>query len=420
MLCCCLLSITIAVLWISIFSCFIEAAANLNQVVNSIGFVHMRKAGGSQFVDIVESYMKMLECFGKEVYQPVGAYGIQDGRVSDKTGTMCPNISLAHVEFSCLDGQTLLDSLDEHEGPRLNERFALVTVLRDPIERIGSQAFYGPRNTFGVREINKEVYRLCTTERKRVPRLDDARHFVKSNPKSNFTDFLSQCADQAVANTLERIRSNATMWRAWFEGDVGFGDAYMPNYYIKRLSNLPMTRRYYPVFQRSVECVRNLTASVASTSSDVDSAAQVSFKSIRGECEKSDYLVMKELLSTTECKNARLESEFDPATALAVSKKLLDRHFTVLVLENIKKHPELMTRQLAHVLKLSTEYVQRVLQYRKARQNPGMIHIESSYRETMPLEVVRYLEETNKEDILLYNYIKEKQLRDVQKYLLQS
>ena len=354
--------------------------------------------GGSQFVDIVESWMKTLECFGKEVHQSVGAFGIQDGKVSEKTISNCPNISLAHVEYSCLDGAAMIESLDSHEGRRLNENFTLVTVLRDPIERIGSQAFYGPRNTFGVREINHAVDELCSTSSKRVKRLDDARHIIKTNPKNEVTDFLRTCSERAVSETLAKIRTNSSMWHAWFQGDVGFGDSYMPNYYIKRLSALPMWSRERRKFDSSIGCLKNIT------------------DNLHGECEKNNYLVMKELLASCECGSPRVHDIFNPAYALGISKELLDEHFVVLVLEHIKSHPEYFAEQLSQVLKQTPEEVDKVLQYPLARQNSGMVHVESSYRELMPAEIVTHLEEENKEDILLYNHIKEKQLKEMRRW----
>jgi hypothetical protein len=365
------------------------SAAGIISVHNTIGFVHMRKAGGSHFVDIVESWMKYLGCIGTDVYQTVGAYGIQSGRVSDKTISLCPNISLAHIEYSCLDGEALLENLDAHSSCRLNDNFTLVTVIRDPLERIGSQAFYGPRNTFGLREINREVDHLCSKGQKRVKRLEDARHIIKTTPKNEFTKFLQQCSDQAVANALKRIKNNSSMWYEWFENDLGFGDAYMPNYYIRRLASKPTSKVALHSLVTSADCVRNITASPTG-----------------GICVKnSNYLVMKELLGSCECRMSDPRWEFDPVHSLQVAKELLDKHFTVILLEYLDSHPDTYLNQLSSVLKISPDEVAKVLAFHKARQNSGILQFGGSYTDLMPQEILEHLEKTNSFDIQLYSHL---------------
>jgi len=94
----------------------------------------------------------MLEhgCIGKE--EKVGVRGVKNGIPVDmldpkyhihysENTTKCPNVNMLHEEISSIDGFYML-RLPER-GARKDHTLTLLTTIRDPIERIGSQAFYG-------------------------------------------------------------------------------------------------------------------------------------------------------------------------------------------------------------------------------------------------------------------------------------
>ena len=123
----------------------------------SIAVLHMRKAAGSQVLGFITDWMRINDCFPHPLLY-VSTYGIQNGKsrqepidvdeelLSKLTALRpkCPYVNVIHEEYKSIDGKLLSTLINSNIKKYSNISF--ITTLRNPIERIGSQAFYGPGN----------------------------------------------------------------------------------------------------------------------------------------------------------------------------------------------------------------------------------------------------------------------------------
>ena len=118
----------------------------------SIAVLHMRKAAGSQILGFITDWMRINNCFHHPLLY-VSTDGIQNGKSLQELDeiispiplpTPCPYINVVHEEFKSIDGKLLRKLISSRISYQVNISF--ITTLRDPIDRIGSQAFYGPGN----------------------------------------------------------------------------------------------------------------------------------------------------------------------------------------------------------------------------------------------------------------------------------
>lgn len=168
----------------------------------------------------------------------------------------CPHFSLVHNEVDCLNGMKLLASpvnqhlpplsqaqlfnlTDDHSGRSIRSRRPLTatavtlparlvyfTTLRDPIERIGSQAFYyggvGRNTMYAIAKTmcgNGNAIDLC---------------------KAHDQHSLCSCSKKAAAAAQEALKFRPELWFEWFNrsSDKNWqADFYASNYYTRRLTS---------------------------------------------------------------------------------------------------------------------------------------------------------------------------------------
>ena len=95
-------------------------------------------------------------------------------------------------------------------------------------QRIGSQAFFG-KLSVGYRLLWQSVYNDCDTTSPPIPHCNTMPNYRKRYPD------ICNCIDRVKERTLDTLKRNSSMWFRWFQAQ-GFGDEYMPNYYVRRLN----------------------------------------------------------------------------------------------------------------------------------------------------------------------------------------
>lgn len=146
----------------------------------------------------------------------------------------CYAFDFVHEEFSCLDPRVFSQIVPRSQ--RLDAAFKIFTIFRDPIERIGAQAFYGAESV-GFRTLEDTITTNCYSIDNRdhlsiAIEIRECEKMKGRNQKilSNFCECIYKFADEG----LKILKTNATLWFEWFKSQT-FNDAYMPNYFIKRL-----------------------------------------------------------------------------------------------------------------------------------------------------------------------------------------
>ena len=415
-------------------------------VHNAVGFVHLRKAGGTNWLAMLKAWMVGTGCIPLNAVPFVGSYGIQQGRLNERCKSHCPDFNLAHIEWGCVDGEALLRVLPDHSNSmsskRLGDRYALAAVIRDPIERVGSQAFYGIGN-FGPKLIRDSIRAACSTPERLVSSVAQAKTDCKHNmiPQN-----MCGCARETYDTMIRNISTNSALWFNYFKKEM-YGDGYMSNYYIKRLNNhIEPNPERISAFNASVECIKMDAAAAAG---DVK----------EGSCGKSGLDTMKDLFlqkctmnwspapdqtatptaaPTQELKSTRRKHRerervvmdtrrprFDATRSLEVAKQLLDKHFRVFVLELDHSNPHHFIDALADVLRVPREAVAGPILHEHAKTNAGVLHSEDatrtehavySYRTVMPADVQAFLERENAEDMALFEYVKARQEKELVQY----
>ena len=155
--------------------------------------------------------------------------------------TKCPRVNYIHEEMSCLDAQLMMELPTRGESVAIP--FAFLTTIRDPIERIGSQAFYGSKSIGHV--IIKDMlqtsnltqcarYKNMTAEQMKLvnPTAIGSSCSTDNHAAKNPT---CVCFSDAMTRAMDNIRVNESAWFNWINNVVGFSDEYMSNYFIKRL-----------------------------------------------------------------------------------------------------------------------------------------------------------------------------------------
>ena len=236
----------------------IEAISDKELPVLKLAFLHMRKSGGTHINKILTEFMVEHDCMAKgvdpKIEQKVGVRGIRDGVPLDMTDfsryhinytehpPRCKGINMIHEEMLSFDGREYLAEGFPQRGHRADKSFSLLTTIRDPIERIGSQAFYGKYSV--ARTVVSDLIRnnpdpscdyykeLLKTKQGFNPIVENE---VCSIPLSGPRNVACECFRSAMNQTREIIRTNETVWFHWIKNVVGYQDEYMSNYFIKRL-----------------------------------------------------------------------------------------------------------------------------------------------------------------------------------------
>lgn len=159
-------------------------------------------------------------------------------------------MDIVHNEYSCTRGADMIKRpslrppFAVYQGHTL--RYAAITTIRDPIERIGSQAFY--RQGVGLAQLHKVAKANCGHEAV----IYTCK--VKRDPKA------CECSNKALLETKEILRSNDKLWFEWiFQSTAGnfIGDFYSANYYVRRIGyslNKPLASPMLDCIEKSKPC----------------------------------------------------------------------------------------------------------------------------------------------------------------------
>jgi hypothetical protein len=364
-----------------------------------------------------------------------------------------PRLKLAHIEWGCVDGETLLRVLSDHNNSmsskQLSDKYALAAVIRDPIERVGSQAFYGGRGNFG-QLIRDSIRTTCSTPERDVSSVTRAEMYCKRNM---IPQHMCGCAQEIHNAVVRNISTQSALWFDYFKEETYF-DGYMSNYYIKRLNNhIELNLERSAAFNASVECIKVDAPATSATTA----AAVAGDLKVEG-CGKSDLETMKDLflnkciinwspaptptvaptaVSTRSTRRERRERKrivmnrrgppFDATRSLEVAKQLLDKHFRVFVLELDHFNPHYFIDALADVLRVPREAVAGPVlrEHSQKSLKKGALYTEDStstdhtvfsYRTVMPADVQAFLERKNAEDMALFEHVKARQEKELVQY----
>ena len=316
-------------------------------------------------------------------------------------------------------------------GERGVESFSFLTTIRDPIERIGSQAFYG----------SQSVGHIMIKEMLTSSQHPSCKRYTQMSEKDvsliNPTALSSNCGKDehseknvncicfadTIVRAMENIRNNESIWFNWIHNVVGFSDAYMPNYFIKRLvqhtGNVKNQISLASKFFEGLPCTMN-----------------------PGDCKiKDKYALLRSLFPTRGCMLQKDMSQYNITEALSLAKQVLQFQLDFIITEHFDDP------RTVHALELSlqngfsasstfmqrkdnggvmtsserTTYIMNGTVSTKAHnqsggwkqqdvQNSGSIHRrrlkvnKGSYRFDMPPAILKYLEQDNAADIEFYKF----------------
>jgi hypothetical protein len=303
--------------WLSPQTC----GPSVTTPVLGLVFLHMRKSGGTHILHFLSEWLRSHGCFDGMVKKTdiEGVENMNGGRISHRKfqtleyayregHSTCPYIDIYHNEYRCLSGDVVLGFPSaEQLRNNLHTNFKMLTVLRDPIERIGSQFLHTPE-CYGRRHVLQTVERLCGT-RKWLGhcRSDESRGGARSE--------LCKCIYNTTALAFENLKQNESVWFDWFlRSEQGFLEQHVDNYYVKRLGSVPVIKdrpRYYNMIENQ-KCMKQPS-----------------------NCSmKPDVFMLQKMSSFHECiGKPPTEKRYTDQEALATSKELLKDHFYFLIME---------------------------------------------------------------------------------------
>ena len=292
----------------------------------------------------------------------------------------CRNIEFRHYEYSCLHGPSIDMLPPLHDRPPAH--FSLLTILRNPIERHASQFFFvGPGEKYVSRR-NKE---MCHS-----PNSTETSHCVRA---AKHTSECAVCLKQSTEVALLELEQNESVWLSWMTNadDYGFGERYMPNYYVHRFTSgtNPSSRRAIDS-NVALNCFKNNSATCKGDSIDVLSNIAL-----------AEYCVWRD---------RNMED------SLKLSKKILTEQFDFLILEMMKEYRQVTADVISKIFdanyakSISTKDEKKSL---NRKPQPGLMRrtnktIDTTsglyYQSKMPPAVLRKMREQNSLDIDLYEY----------------
>ena len=294
----------------------------------NLAFVHMRKAGGTHLLSVLNQVIRQHNC--TDSTEIVGTSGVQAGIPLDmlkkrnytNVKVKCPNVNMIHIEMSCMRGDDIIQ-LPRRDEMR-NKHFSLFTTLRDPIERIGSQANYG-KHSVGFIVMNDYLQMYCSQFYKRV-----VDNFVYENILCGANPGWPQCHcyKEALSKAKDNIATNESVWLKWIHGAIGFDDRYMPNYYTKRLVGS------FSEFKKKIN---------KKTANSIDCFKQ-------GQCfTENGYMTMVNILKVNDLCPLYYEKN-ETEVALKMAKTLLANHYDFILQERFNDTASLAAfRQALHI-----------------------------------------------------------------------
>jgi len=291
-----------------------------------LGFLHMRKAGGTHIDTIINEFMMEHNCITET--ERVGVRGIKAGVPLDMLRkrnytepSKCPRVNYVHEETTCAEGVLLLDLPNRSLR---KDQFALLTTLRDPIERIGSQAFYSGKSIGHHIIIDMlfsnpleacSMYRNMTLKDKSFVNPTAVSSQCKTKQSGIAKAKACLCFEDTLAKAMSIIRVNETMWFEWMK-NVGYVDEYMPNYFVRRLVRSTNSRKKAPdfvvrAFNRSKSCLM-----------DPEKCSR-----------KNQYAILKDVFPVLGGCSKPGDKQYNVTFALEVAKSLLQNQFDFIITE---------------------------------------------------------------------------------------
>lgn len=241
-------------------------------------------------------------------------------------------------------------------------RYAALTTLRDPIERIGSQAFY--KQGVGLNILQQEAKRLCGKM--------SVFYSCKTQPERDGCD----CYRNVMNSTKAILKNNETLWFQWINQSTPgnfMGDFYSSNYYIKRIGRSKLSKMHRTV----AKCLRQVSA-----------------------CDKvksSSAAIVKNFGHSALCG----AEDVDVVEGLEVAKVLLRDHFEFILTERfVEKYTTDIISKVLH----DPSFLLNHHHLNVSKENFGHVSAVASYTSFMPAAVLEFLHEDNKYDIMLYRY----------------
>jgi hypothetical protein len=266
----------------------------------------------------------------------------------------------------------------------------LFTILREPLQRIGSQAFYS-RGVVGIQTIVQFIVHKChdylsaDNDRTRADDAFESYELCKDLEVQRALDDKVRCHCMFEAHRLAMVelKSNETLWFNWFEHSrrqaSWYHNLYKKNYYLERMfggESLIRNTFYNDTFYAALGCLDRGCD---------DRAAGIN--------------VLHELSAMSYCVKSQFPSPITEDT-LPLAKQLLRSHIDFIIME---KYGEYSTAgAIASVLGADQRDIARISQGTHA--GASKLASSSSYRDIMPPSVVKYLEAENAWDIEFYHY----------------
>jgi len=375
-----------------------------NRISLGLVFLHTRKSGGTNFHGILASWLN--HCYSQDMTKTVIQgieRGITNGRLYNlptEESIGCPHVRFKSIEGECWDIDKIKALPPRHH--RNGVPLTLFTILRDPIERIGSQAFYS-RNVVGiqtiVRFINQQCPEYLNVRPKDLACLSKAQDAFDSyetckrmeNEHKLTLPYDKQkcgCIFAAHESAIVELKSNASLWMEWFAYSTSqFGwyhNFYKKNYYFWRLfggSNDLTRPRVNQSFHYALRCLEE-----------------------QGGCDDRDkpthdFDAFLELSALSGCAHTLQHPPIVDYDVLTTGKELLRTHIDFIIME---KYGEYSTAgAIASALKGNQTDIARLTRQHVGR---GKFISTSSYRYLMPPSIVRYLEQENEWDMELYRH----------------
>jgi hypothetical protein len=343
----------------------VAAAGDLYPTV--VIFLHMRKSSGTSFLNMIGRY---VESWKKKEWLYIPPF--------------------VRNEYRCWNKQ-VLDLIPDRSVRKFP--MVLFTNFRDPIERIGSQANYATGWAAAyllerTRDICGEISHCACIKNRRICNLQNIPQ-------------CQECQKKAKAEVDNAYRTDSTRWFDWFKTKQTFSDAYMQNYYLKRITGIPSTleSKKDAWLKQSHEQIKTCMSN------------------LEGGCD-FDVMNNKDRVSLTgvvawgtACPMMRAAKlNGNDRETLELAKSLISDKIDFYIMENI--HDNCTVYYMANLLGIPDKEMLKLLLVHQRDNTFSSInatekHKDSfSYRSRMPADVVKFLEEDNKLDIELYNYAK--------------
>ena len=378
-----------------------------NRTSLGLTFLHTRKSGGTNFHGIFASWLiEMNDCYPRN-RSSIVMKGIERGITNGRLYNLqldqligCPHVSFKSIEGQCWDINKIKALPPRHH--RKAVPLILFTIMRDPIERIGSQAFYS-RNVVGIQTIVRFINQQCPeylnvrpNDLRCLSKAQDAFDSYETCKRLESQQKLTlpydkqkcECIFAAHESAIIELKSNASLWMDWFAYSTSqyswYHNFYKKNYYMERLfgglSELTHPRMNQS-FHHALRCLEK-----EGDCNDRDKPTQ-------------DFDAFLELSALTNCIRTTHRPSIINYDMLIAGKELLRTHIDFIIME---KYGEYATAgAIASALKGNQSDIARLTKQHIGR---GTFISTSSYRQLIPPSIVRYLEQENAWDMELYHH----------------